>query len=61
MEAAHLIGEGKYGRMVCLRGREIESANIKTAVKKLKVVDPNGQMVRTAESLGASVGRPVED
>ena len=61
VEAAHLIGEGKYGRMVCLRGREIESANIKTAVKKLKVVDPNGQMVRTAESLGASVGRPQED
>ncbi|MBN2185622.1 MAG: 6-phosphofructokinase [Candidatus Krumholzibacteriota bacterium] len=61
VEAAHLIAEGKYGRMVCLRGREIESANIKTAVKKLKVVDPDGQMVRTAESLGASVGRPAKE
>ncbi len=59
VEAARLIAKGKYGRMVCLRGREIESANIKTAVKKLKVVDPDGQMVKTAESLGASVGRPA--
>ncbi len=57
VEAAHLVGEGKYGKMVCLRGRQIKSANIKSAIKKLKNVDPEGQMVRTAESLGASVGR----
>ncbi|MBN2071114.1 MAG: ATP-dependent 6-phosphofructokinase [Candidatus Krumholzibacteriota bacterium] len=60
VEAAHLIGKGHYGKMVCLRGREIRSADIRSAVKKLKVVDPEGQMVRTAESLGASVGRYQE-
>ena len=58
VEAANLIGRGEFGRMVCLRGREIKSASIKAAVKKLKRVDPNGQMVATAEALGASVGRP---
>ncbi|MBU8921702.1 MAG: ATP-dependent 6-phosphofructokinase [Bacteroidales bacterium] len=58
VEAANLIARGEYGRMVCLKGREIKSANIKAAVKKLKRVDPDGQMVKTAEALGASVGRP---
>lgn len=58
VEAAHLIARREFGRMVCLRGRKIKSTDIKSAVKKLKRVDPEGQMVRTAESLGISTGRP---
>lgn len=59
VEAANLIAQGKYGYMVCLKGRDIKSAEIKAAVKRLKRVDPEGQMVRTAEALGASMGRPA--
>ncbi|HSG29172.1 MAG TPA: ATP-dependent 6-phosphofructokinase, partial [Candidatus Krumholzibacterium sp.] len=58
VEAANLIGRGEFGRMVCLKGRAIKSASIREAVKKLKRVDPDGQMVGTAEALGASMGRP---
>ncbi len=59
VEAANLIAQGKFGYMVCLKGRNIAAAEIKSAVKHLKRVDPDSQMVRTAEALGASMGRPV--
>ena len=58
VEAANLIAEGKFGKMVCLKGRTIKSADIKTAVKELNHVDPDGQTVKTAEALGVSMGRP---
>lgn len=57
VEAVNLIAGGKYGRMVCLRGRKIASGPIKDAIKKLKRVSPKGQMVRTAEALGIELGR----
>ncbi|MFO7914195.1 MAG: ATP-dependent 6-phosphofructokinase [Candidatus Krumholzibacteriales bacterium] len=57
VEAAHLIGNGKIGKIVCLRGREIKSYDIKSAIKNLKVVNPDGQTVRTAEALGICMGR----
>jgi len=58
VEAVNLISQGKFGYLVCLKGRQIKSAPIKTAIKKLKRVDPNGQMVKTAEALGIEFGRP---
>jgi len=58
VEAAHLIAERKFGKMVCLKGREIKSADIKSAIRELKHVDPDGQTVKTAEALGVSLGRP---
>lgn len=57
VEAVNLIAGGKAGEMVCLRGREIVSVPIKKAVDRLKHVNPNGQVVRTAESLGITLGR----
>jgi phosphofructokinase-like protein len=57
VEAVNLIAEGMYGRMVCLRGRRIASSPIVDAIKKLKRVSPNGQVVRTAEALGIGLGR----
>ncbi len=57
VEAVNLIADGGFGKMVCLRGRRIASATIESAVKKLKRVDPKGQMVGTAESLGIELGR----
>ena len=57
VEAVNLVAEGKYGSMVCLRGRRIESAPITAAIHGLKRVNPHGQLVRTAEALGIELGR----
>ena len=58
VEAVNLIANGKFGQMVCLRGRDIKSVQIKEAVKELKPVDPKCQVVRTAEALGIELGKP---
>jgi 6-phosphofructokinase 1 len=57
VEAGHLIGNGEIGKIVCLKGRTIKSYEIKSAIKNLKVVNPDGQTVRTAEALGICMGR----
>lgn len=54
--AVELIAEGGFGRMVCLRNERIESVNIAAAIGKLKCVDPNGEMVRTARAVGICFG-----
>lgn len=56
--AADLVAAGKFGHMVCLRGRLIESVPIEKAIGQLKRVDPNGQLVFTAEQMGVEFGRP---
>jgi len=57
IKALELIENGAFGQMVCLRGRAIESVSIERAVHSLKLVDPNGDMVKSAEALGIMVGR----
>ena len=54
--AADLIAGGECGKMVALRGNEIVSVPIIDAVANPKYVDPNGEMVATARSLGVSFG-----
>ncbi|MBI3895237.1 MAG: 6-phosphofructokinase [Acidobacteria bacterium] len=54
--AVDLIARGEFGHMVCLRCGSIESTPIAKAVGALKIVDPNGDMVRTARALGISFG-----
>ncbi|WP_298269521.1 6-phosphofructokinase [Geobacter sp.] len=55
--AVELLERERYGEMVCLRGRDIRSVSIEKAVRRLKLVDPKGQMVTAAEELGIAVGR----
>ncbi len=57
VEAVNLVAKGKYGSMVCLKGRRIDSVPITAAIHGLKRVDPEGQLVRTAEALGIELGR----
>jgi 6-phosphofructokinase 1 len=57
MKAVELIAEEKFGHMVCLKAGKIESATIESAVGKQKLVDPRGEIVRTAEKLGICLGR----
>ena len=54
--AADLVAQGKYGHMVASRAEEIVSVPIRDAVSRPKYVDPDGQMVSTARSLGISFG-----
>lgn len=57
--AAHLAAQRAFGRMVCLHGNEIGSVPIAQAVGKLKTVQPDGEMVRTAKNLGICFGDKI--
>jgi 6-phosphofructokinase 1 len=61
VKAVELVNEGKFGRMVALNGRHIIDVDLKEAIGKQKLVDPNGELVRTAESLGIFCGRELPD
>jgi ATP-dependent phosphofructokinase / diphosphate-dependent phosphofructokinase len=54
--AVDLIAEGGFGKMVCLRNARIEAVDITEAIGQLKTVDPKGQLVQTAKSIGISFG-----
>jgi 6-phosphofructokinase 1 len=56
-EAVELMARGEFGRMVALRGQDIQSVSLEDAVSRMKSVSPDGQMVKTAEALGISFGR----
>jgi 6-phosphofructokinase 1 len=57
VKAVELAAREEYGMMVCLRGRDIRSVAIEKAIRKLKLVNPRGDMVRCAEELGIMLGR----
>ncbi|MFH0766178.1 MAG: 6-phosphofructokinase [Calditrichota bacterium] len=62
--AVDLIAKGKFGHMVCLHGRHIESVLIEEAVKNLNRIKPDNEVVRTAEMMGVEFGRadkPVKE
>ncbi len=54
--AVDLIAEGGFGRMVCLRNECIGSVDIAEAIGKLKMVNPDGELVRAARAIGISFG-----
>lgn len=56
-KAVQMVADGEFGRMACLKGRKITSVPIEDAIRKLKLVDPCGEIVATAEDLGIMVGR----
>ncbi len=55
--AIDLVKDEKFGHMVCYRGGCISSIPIADAIGGFKAVDPDGEAVRAAESLGISFGR----
>ena len=56
-KAVQMVAAGEFGRMACLRGRTIVSVPLEDATRDLKLVDPEGEIVRTAEDLGIMLGR----
>ncbi len=57
VKAVDLIAEGKFGQMTSLNGREVVSVPLEAAVGELNLVDPESEMVKTAEKLGIMLGR----
>lgn len=54
--AVDLIAKKGFGKMVALRGNRIEVVDIAEAVGKMKVVDPHGELVNVARSIGMHFG-----
>lgn len=54
--AVELVEQGSFSSMVALRGTRMTHVSIEEAVKTLKRVDPDCQVVRTARDLGISFG-----
>ena len=54
--AVDLIAAGKFGRMVCVKGDKIGSIPIEKAIEGNKLVNPKGELVEVARSLGISFG-----
>jgi ATP-dependent phosphofructokinase / diphosphate-dependent phosphofructokinase len=54
--AVGLLAEGRSGRMVCLRGQNIESVEIEQAIDRLRRVDPHGEEVEVARAVGSTFG-----
>ena len=54
--AVELAMEGKFGRMVCLRGTQIKDIPLEKVGGRQRRVKPDGEMVRTARSIGVIFG-----
>lgn len=55
--AVELIAQKRYGEMVSYQPPVITSVPLEKAISNLKLVDPEGEMVKAAEGLGVSFGR----
>ena len=55
-EAVALAAAGEWNRMVCLRGTDIATVPLEDAIRRPHVVDPAGQLVRQARSVGVCLG-----
>ncbi|HXG11444.1 MAG TPA: ATP-dependent 6-phosphofructokinase [Gemmataceae bacterium] len=54
--AAELLAQGKYNRMVCLKGSEVTSVPIELVAGKLKLVPPDHPLLRAARRVGTNFG-----
>ena len=58
VHAVDLIAQSGFGRVVNLRGNDIGSAPIIDACRKIKLIDPAGQLCATARAVGVELGAP---
>lgn len=54
--AMKLAAEGKFGRMVSYQAYHVDSVPIEDAVNKLRLVEPNSELVQAARAVGISLG-----
>jgi 6-phosphofructokinase 1 len=57
VKAVDMVEAGEFGKMAAIRGNKMISVEIAEAVGALNLVDPEGELVGTAEALGITVGR----
>lgn len=60
VKAVKMIENAQFGRMVSYQQYHVGSVPIAEAVSQLNLVDPKGEIVETARSVGISFGDPVE-
>ena len=56
VKAVELIAEGKFGHVAALENGKLVGKPIEKAIKKLKLVDPQGELVRAAKGVGIELG-----
>ena len=56
VKAVELVAEGKFGHVAAVEAGRLVAKPIEKAVKKLKLVDPSGELVRTAKGVGIELG-----
>jgi 6-phosphofructokinase 1 len=56
VKAVDLIAEGKFGHVAALEDGRLVAKSIDRAVKKLKLVDPGGELASTARGVGIELG-----
>jgi ATP-dependent phosphofructokinase / diphosphate-dependent phosphofructokinase len=56
VKAVELLAEGKFGHVAAMENGNLVAKPLEKAIKKLKLVDPNGEMVRTAKGVGIELG-----
>jgi len=54
--AVELIASGQFGKMVALRDAKIKAVDIAEACGAMKAVDPSGELVQMAKSIGVCFG-----
>jgi len=54
--AVELVAAGEFGKMVAFTGPQVGAIKISNAIGKLKLVRPDGNLVRTARALGICFG-----
>lgn len=56
VEAANLISQDIYGDMVCIKNGKISRVSLEEVIGNNKQVDPNGELVSAAKSIGICFG-----
>jgi len=54
--AVEMINAGLFGNMVCLKGDKISYESLENVIGNNKNVDPEGELVKVAKSIGISFG-----
>jgi ATP-dependent phosphofructokinase / diphosphate-dependent phosphofructokinase len=56
VSAVELLNDGKFGQVVALDKGKMVARPMEKAIKKLKLVDPAGELVHAAKAVGIEVG-----
>ncbi|MBK9070590.1 MAG: 6-phosphofructokinase [Myxococcales bacterium] len=56
VKAVDLVAQGKFGTVAAIENGTLVAKPIEKAIAKLKLVNPNGELVRTARAVGIELG-----